>query len=41
MQDLRFCGDQDSSHGLWGCDVMYWCGRIPTFQRTLLPPSSG
>jgi hypothetical protein len=25
---------------LLGCDVMWCCGRIPTFQRSMLPPSS-
>jgi len=23
-----------------GCDVMWWSGRIPSFRRTFLPPSS-
>jgi hypothetical protein len=22
------------------CDAMYFCGRIPTFRRPMLPPSS-
>jgi hypothetical protein len=26
---------------LLGCDTVYCCGRIPTFQRSMLPPSSG
>jgi hypothetical protein len=30
-----------SSRGLLGCDAAYYCGRIPTFQRSMLPPSSG
>jgi hypothetical protein len=30
---------EDSSQGLLGCDTVQWYGRIPTFQRTLLPPS--
>jgi hypothetical protein len=28
-------------HSLLGCDSMLWCGRIPTFQRTMLLLSSG
>jgi len=30
-----------SGHGRMGCDTVYWCGRIPTFRRSLLPPSPG
>jgi hypothetical protein len=30
-----------SSQGLLGCDAVYYCGRIPTFRRALMPPSSG
>jgi len=26
---------------LLGCDAVWWCGRIPTFRRSTLPPSSG
>jgi len=26
---------------LLGCDAMYFCGRIPTFQISTLPTSSG
>jgi hypothetical protein len=29
-----------SSRGLLGCDAMQCCGRIPTFRRSMLPPSS-
>jgi hypothetical protein len=29
-----------SCRGLLGCDAMWCCGRIPTFQRSMLPPSS-
>jgi hypothetical protein len=25
--------DEDSSHGVLGCDTMYWYGRTATFQR--------
>jgi hypothetical protein len=35
-----FHGDEDSNRGVQRCETM-WCGRIPTFRRTLLPPSSG
>jgi len=34
-----FHGDQDSNHGLLGCDAVWWCKR-PTFRRVMLPPSS-
>jgi hypothetical protein len=37
----NFQGGEDSSRGLLGFDVVKCCGRIPTFQWTLLPPSSG
>jgi len=30
-----------SSWGLLGCNTVYCCGRIPNFQRSVLPPSSG
>jgi len=30
-----------SSWGLLGYDAEYCCGRILTFQRSMLPPSSG
>jgi hypothetical protein len=30
-----------SNRGLLGCDAVKCCGRIPTFQRYMLPPSSG
>jgi len=33
--------DQDSGRGLLDCDAVYCCGRIPTFRRSMLPPSSG
>jgi len=32
---------EDSSQGLLGSNAMLPCGRIPTFWRTLLPPSEG
>jgi hypothetical protein len=32
---------QDSTRGLLCRDAANCCGRIPTFRRTLLPPSSG
>jgi len=35
-----FEGGDISSRGLLGCDTMQCCGRIPTFQRSMLPPSS-
>jgi len=38
--ELELCGRLDPCRGLLGYDVT-WCGRIPTFRRTLLPPSSG
>jgi len=31
----------DLNHRLLDCDAMQLCGGIPTFWRTLLPPSSG
>jgi len=31
------CGE-GSSRGLLGCDAVNFCGRIPTFQRSMLPP---
>jgi len=30
-----------SSPGLLGCDALWWCDRIQTFRRIMLPPSSG
>jgi len=36
-----FHGDEDSNSGVLGYDTTQWCGRIPMFQRTMLPPSSG
>jgi hypothetical protein len=36
-----FHGSEDSSRGLLGCDAVWCCGRIPTYQRSMLPPSSG
>jgi hypothetical protein len=30
-----------SNRGLQDCDTVQWFGRIPTFRRTMLPPSSG
>jgi hypothetical protein len=32
---------EDSSRGFLGSDPLQYCGRIPAFRRTLLPPSSG
>jgi hypothetical protein len=29
------------SHHLLGYDTVQWCGRIQTFWRVMLPPSSG
>jgi hypothetical protein len=36
-----FNGGDVSSRGLVGCDPVWCCGRIPVFQRSMLPPSSG
>jgi len=36
-----FHGGEDSSRSLLSCEDVQCCGRIPTFRRTLLPPSSG
>jgi hypothetical protein len=33
-------GDEYSSRGLLSCDTVQWCGRIPTFRRSMLPSSS-
>jgi hypothetical protein len=33
-------GDDVSSRGLPGCDTVWCCGRIPTFRRSMLTPSS-
>jgi hypothetical protein len=30
-----------SSRGLLGCDAVKCCGRIPTFRKSMSPPSSG
>jgi hypothetical protein len=35
-----FHGSEDSSPGLLGGDAVQYCGRIPTFQRYMLPLSS-
>jgi hypothetical protein len=35
-QEIKDMVDQ----GLWDCDSLYCCGRIPTFQRSMLPSSS-
>jgi hypothetical protein len=32
---------KDSSPGLLGCDTLQCCGRVQTFPRFTLPPSSG
>jgi len=29
------------SRDFLGCDAVWCCGRIPTFRRSMLPPSSG
>jgi len=39
--NLGEIGGEDSSRGLPGCDAALCCGRMPTFQRKLLPPTSG
>jgi hypothetical protein len=31
---------ENSSRDLLGYDTVYWSGRIPTFRRAMLPPSS-
>jgi len=36
-----FHGFDVSRRGLLGSDAVYCCSRIPTFQRPMLPPSSG
>jgi hypothetical protein len=36
-----FHGGDVSSRGLLNCGAVWCCGRIPTFQRSLVPPSSG
>jgi hypothetical protein len=28
---------QNSSRGVPGCDAVQWCGRIPVFQRAMIP----
>jgi len=28
-------GSEDSSRGFLGCDTVWCCGRIPTFQRSI------
>jgi hypothetical protein len=38
---LGFHDDADSSRGVQGCDAVQGCGRIPMYQRIMLPPSSG
>jgi hypothetical protein len=35
-----FHGDEDLSRCLLSCDTVWFCGRSPTFQSTMLPPSS-
>jgi len=40
MEIGGFHGDEDSSRGLLGRDAVYCCSRTPTFQRSMLPPSS-
>jgi hypothetical protein len=35
-----FNGGGISSGGLLGCEAAQCCGRIPTFRRSMLPPSS-
>jgi hypothetical protein len=31
---------ENSSHGLLGCDAVSCCGRVSTFRRAMLPPTS-
>jgi len=31
---------EESGRGLLGCGAVHWCGRIPSFQMTSLPPTS-
>jgi len=31
---------QNSGHGILGCDALKWCGGIPTFRGSFLPPSA-
>jgi hypothetical protein len=38
---LVFTSMKIQVHSPLGYDAVYCCGRIPTFQRTMLPPSSG
>jgi len=39
--ELRgFDGDEDLSRGLLGCDIIYWCGKIPSLRRVMLPSAS-
>jgi len=40
MGDLRLHGGEDSSRALPGYDAVWCRGRIPTFQTSMLPPSS-
>jgi hypothetical protein len=41
LSDFRCChGGDVSGRDLLGCDTVYCCSRIPTFRRTMLPPSS-
>jgi hypothetical protein len=41
VRDLAPTAVKDSSRGLLGYDAMQFCGRIPTFRRSMLPESSG
>jgi len=36
-----FHGCKDSTRCILSCDTVHWCGRIPTFRRSMLLPSSG
>jgi len=42
LRDVQLCRlNEASSRGLLGCDTAQLCGRVPTFRRNMLPPSSG
>jgi len=40
LPDLGFSRRRIFKYGLLDCDTVYWCGRIPLFQRTIMPPPS-
>jgi len=37
--NLRFSRQWRFKSWTLGCNAVYWCGRIPTFRKTILPPS--